>query len=116
LRNEVDFQISLPCFPKRDLCCEQLGRDLFSCVGWLILFRGFRVLPLTDLGFVVARAVRVDISEVSPIETLIDEVRCPSRLMSPWAVKVRFRFPTTTKKPFSSVSRAKYQPSFGVGN
>ena len=64
----------------------------------------------------MARADRVDISRVSLIDTLMDDVRFPPRLRSPWTVKVRFRFPTTTKKPFNSVSRARYQPSFGAGS
>lgn len=31
-------------------------------------------------------------------------------------VKILFRFPTLTKKPFNSVSRARCQPSFGLGS
>lgn len=64
----------------------------------------------------VARAARVNISLASPIETLVDEARLPPCLRSPWTVKVRLRFPMTTKKPFNSVSRASYQPSFGAGS
>ena len=42
------------------------------------------------------------------------DARLPPCRRSPWTVKVLFLFPTTTmKKPFNSVSRARYQPSFG---
>jgi hypothetical protein len=59
---------------------------------------------------------RVDISLASPMETLMDEARLLPRLRSPWTVKVLRRFPITTKKPFNSISRARYQPSFGAGS
>jgi hypothetical protein len=118
LADEMSIQIPLPSLPEGDAAMARslppLGVALapsgclsLGCRPWLI--RATYV-------FAVARAARVDISPALPMETLIDEARLPPCLRSPWTVNVLFRFPTTTKKPFSSVSRAKYQPSFGVGN
>jgi hypothetical protein len=58
----------------------------------------------------------VEISVAFPIETLIEEVRFPSRLRSPWTVNVFFRFPTTTKKPTQTVFKRFWQNDKSIGS
>jgi hypothetical protein len=88
-----------------DLRCPSCGA--FGCCPRLICARH---------SFAIARAVRVEIWSVSPIDPRIDDRRLPPFLRSPCTVNVRLRFPTTTKKVFKSEARARYQPSSGAGN